>query len=132
MKNFLILITMLLTFGYTNAQSFLYHKSQDGSYSTIGKYEKGFYYLKSGNNYKLVGKYDRCKVYKIDKSQDSGYTCIGRYDEGYIYKPGTYDYDNILKYIDGYVYLKVDHRGNFELIGKADSEEAASGFLFLH
>ncbi len=63
MKNLLILATMLLTFGFANAQSKIYQKlSGYNNYQEIGKCESGKIYQKlSGyNNYQEVGKFDGC------------------------------------------------------------------------
>ena len=61
MKNLLILATMLLTFGFANAQSKIYSTNSSGYSATqIGKFEGGKIYSTNSSGYSAtqVGKYE--------------------------------------------------------------------------
>ena len=82
MKNLLILATMLLTFGFANAQSKLYRKvSGYENYEVNGKCEGSKIYQKvSGyENYEVVGKYDGGKIYQKVSGYEN-YEVVGKYD----------------------------------------------------
>ena len=68
MKNLLILVTMLLTFGFANAQSKVYSGDKYGKNQVVGYYEDGKIW--SGDKYgknQVIGYYEAGKIYSGDK-----------------------------------------------------------------
>ena len=73
MKNLLILATMLLTFGFANAQCKIYSTDKYGDYATkVGKFEGGVIYStdKYGDYATKVGKIVDGVIYSTDKYGD--------------------------------------------------------------
>ena len=84
MKNLLILATMLLAFGYANAQSKLYSTSEyGGSARQVGKFENGKIYSTSeyGGSARQVGKIEGGKVYSTSEYGGSARQ-VGKFEGG--------------------------------------------------
>jgi hypothetical protein len=138
MKNLLILATMLLTFGFANAQSKLYSTNEYGSSSRqVGKFENGKIYSTNeyGSSARQIGKIENGKIYSTNEYGSSARQ-IGKIENDKIYSTNEYGSSarQVGKIEGGKVYSTNEYGSSARQVGKYDggsSSGAAAAFILI-
>ena len=133
MKKLLILLTLLFTFGFANAQTKIYNGNYYGKKDVIGYFEAGKIY--SGNYYgkkDVIGHIENGLIYTGNYYGKKD--VVGYYEGGKIYNGNYYGKKDVIGYYEegkiynGNYYGKKDVVGYYEGGG---ASAAAAGFLLL-